>query len=278
MKKIRFIKDNEKFKICLTTYFDKNFEKIGNLCLKGMRKYAKKYGYDLRLFKEISSDRPPAWNKILITHLLFNDPKNYDFVFWIDSDTLFWRFDEDIAGEIEDDKDFYLCRSNFSGKYLPLTGAYLIRNSKWAKNFLQDVWNLKKYTYHNWWENAAVDELLGYKNLIDYHPVKLFFVGILYKFNLKHIATKFLINTGFHKFFCKIFQKKVNNSINEKEEEVKSTGNENLKKTKWLDLKWDSLIELDEAPDPIIMHYPAMSFEERLKKMTKDFKKIKNIN
>ncbi|MFA4952608.1 MAG: hypothetical protein WC584_00105 [Candidatus Pacearchaeota archaeon] len=262
----------KEYSVCITTHFDKNFEKIGKLSLIGMKKYAKKYGFDIRLFNEIKSNRPPAWNKILITQRLLNDPKKYDFIYWIDSDTLFFRFDEDIRQEIEPDKDFYLVKTNYPGFDIPLTGAFLIRNSEWSKKFLKDTWNLKKYTYHNWWENAAVDELLGFKDIIDYRPWKLFISGILYRLKLKNIATKILSKV---KYFFKINNR---SRLKKKSQENFSQDKKykhNLKKVKWLDLKWDSLIKLDEHPNPIIQHYPAMSFEERLKKMTKDFEKIK---
>jgi len=266
MKKISY----KKYSVCMTTHFDKNFEKIGNLSLIGMKKYAKKYGFDFKIYNDIKSNRPPAWNKILITQRLLNDPKKYDFVYWIDSDTLFFRFDEDIRQEIKPGKDFYLVKTDYLGFDIPLTGAFLIRNSEWSRNFLKDIWNLKKYTYHNLWENAAVDELLGFKEIINYHPLKLFISGILYQLNCKAFVTKIL--SKIRSFF------KISNSSKLKKQEKFVPDKKykyNLKKVKWLDLKWDSLIKLDEHPNPIIQHYPAMSFEERLEKMTKDFNNIK---
>ena len=264
-------KNNRKYSICITTYFDKNFEKIGNLSLKGMEKYAKKYGFDIKLFNNITSNRPPAWNKILIVQKLLEDPKKYDFIFWIDSDTLFWRFNEDIRQEIEENKDFYLVKTDYLGMDLPLSGAFLIRNSEWSKQFLKGVWGLKKYTYHHWWENAAIDDLLGFKEIIKYNKYKLFFTGILYKITLKHQVTSFLNKINLHKFLNKLFNNNTTkNLITIETPKV----NKNIEKVKWLDLKWDSLTRLDEDPNPIIQHYPAMSFEERLRRMTEDYKRI----
>lgn len=265
--------DYKKYSVCITTHFDKNFEKIGNLSVIGMKKYAKKYGFDFKIYNEIKSNRPPAWNKILIAQKLLEDKKKYDFVYWIDSDTLFFRFDEDIRKEIEPDKDFYLVKTDYLGFDIPLTGAFLIRNSEWSKKFLKDVWNLKKYLHHNWWENAAVDELLGFKEIIDYHPFKLFVSGILYRLKCKNLATKLL--SKIKSFFKKETSSKLKGHENfVPDKKYKS----NLEKVKWLDLKWDSLIKLDEHPNPIIQHYPAMSSEERLEKMIRDFEKVKDKN
>ena len=103
------IKDKN-ISVCMTTYFDKNFEKIGNICLKTLKVYAKKYGLDIRLYNNIKSNRPPAWNKILLIQKLLQDKKDYDFVFWIDSDALIINFDKDIREEIESAKDLYLVK------------------------------------------------------------------------------------------------------------------------------------------------------------------------
>src|SRR3989344_1012987 len=97
-------------KVCMTTYFDRNFSSMGRLCLKSVKKYAKKYGFDVKLYNKISSKRPPAWNKILVIQKLLKDPKKYDFILCVDADAIFVRFDEDIRKEIKPDKDFYLVK------------------------------------------------------------------------------------------------------------------------------------------------------------------------
>jgi len=268
-------KSKKQYSICIATYFDKNFKEVGDLSLKGMRKYAKKYRFDLVVDNQIKSRRPPAWNKILLVQKLLSSKKNYDFVLWIDPDTLFFRLDKDIREEIQEGKDFYLVKSNSTGQELPLTGVFLIRNSDWSKEFLKNVWALKKYTYHNWWENAAVDELIGYKDVINYNPLKLFVTGILSKLKCKKLATNLAnkIKTTFNLL-------KNKNTLLQKKQIIKNKkffSHKDHEKVKWLGLEWDSLINAEEARNPIIMHYPAMSIKERFKKMSSDLMKLREV-
>jgi len=148
-----------KYKICLTTYFDKRFEKLGKICLKSLKKYAEKHSYDVKLHNETSSVRPPSWNKILVIKKLFQE--GYDFVFWVDADALFVRFDEDIADEIEEDKDFYLVKLK-KNKELPNLGVYLIRNSSWSNEILDKKWAMEEYANRLWTDQAAFLDLFWF--------------------------------------------------------------------------------------------------------------------
>ena len=117
---------NKEISVCITTYFDKNFEKIGNICLKTINAYAERHGFDVKLYNNIKSNRPPAWNKILLIQKLFQDKRKYDFIFWIDSDALILNFDEDIRDEIEFMKDLYLVKHFIKDREVPNTGSFLI--------------------------------------------------------------------------------------------------------------------------------------------------------
>lgn len=256
--------------VCMTTYFDKNFERIGNMCLKTLKVYAKKYGFDIRLYNNIKSNRPPAWNKILLIQELFQDEKDYDFIFWIDSDALFVDFDEDIRKEVEIGKDFYLVKHFIKDREVPNTGSFLIRNSEWSKRFLTDVWNKKKHIYNKWWENAAVNELLGFK--IEENKKKQFILSWLYKLKIKNIVTNTINRLGLRKFISKSYNE------NRSYFPVKTKIIESrLDKVKWLDKKWNSLPGVSESPNPIVNHYPAKPFEERLKLMKGDLEKLNII-
>ena len=253
-------KMSDKPSICLTTYFDKNFEKLGHICLKSIKKYGGLYNYDVKLLN-VKSNRPPAWNKILIIKKLLEDKKNYDFILWIDSDALFVRFDCDISKEIELGKDFYLVKHNLNGKELPNTGFFLIRNSDWSKNFIKRIWGEKKFIYHHWWENAAVNYLLGfdvknqnqYKNFISYQLNKLKFKNYLKNFNrLKSLSYLFKL-------------RETNKQIN-KPSKIHSPF---INKVKWLDSKWNEITLDSQRIKGIVFHYPSLPYEERLTNMKK---------
>lgn len=266
MKKDSKKKNYEKYSVCMTTYFDKNFGELGKICLKSMEKYAEKHGFDIKLFNNIMINRPPAWTKIFIVRKLFNNSKNYDFILWVDSDALFVRFNEDIRREIQHNKDFYLVKHDG-----PNTGLFLIRNSEWSKNFLKDTWNFKKYIYHNLWENAAINDLLGYKDTLVYNKYKIFIKKILYKTNSKNLITNLIGATRINKYIYNLLERPTiqkRDNINQKEK-IERIDKE-LQKIKWLDREWNSVPQYP-SKNPILKHYPSMPFKERLKRMKIDF-------
>jgi len=259
---------NNKYSICLTTFFDKNFQNIGNICLKSMKKYADKYGYDIRIMNDFKTNRPAPWFKIKIIEKLLNDKKNYDFVFWIDADALFVRFDEDIGNEIIPNKDLYLVKHFIRGREVPNTGSFLIRNSEWSKEFLKKVWSKKEFIYNKWWENGAVNYLLGYRT--EHNRKKEIILSILYKLKIKNLVTNTINKIGLRSQITDFSESQTKRSPS-------GPNNKNIEKVGWLNLKWNSFPEVPESTSkkPIINHYPAMPYEKRLKSMIKDFSKIK---
>lgn len=255
-------------KICLTTYFDKNFSKMGNLCLESMKKYAEKHRFDVKLHNEISSERPPPWNKILVIKKLLDDPKKYDYIFWIDSDAVFVNFEENIRNAIESGKDFYLVKPFIDGRTAPNTGVMLIKNSTWIRNFLDRVWNMDEYVYSIGWENAAICDLLGFR--ATQNKPREFFQKALYKLKIKNQASVIFRKVRVGRIFSKSFEK--NNSKSE------SGGkSEFLDRVKWLDIRWNALPDYEKIykkmNNAIIHHYPSMAYNERLKRMLEDSKR-----
>ena len=184
---------------------------------------------------------------------------------WIDADAVFVRFDKDIRDEIEKGKDFYICLIDFKNRVAPNSGFFMFRKSAWSLNFLDRVWNKKEYTYHNYWENAAIIDLLGYKNSMNYNKSRLFLNGLLYRLKIKNFVTHFLrkthLNTLSSKFFKNLPEKK-----SRKKKEI------NLARVKWLSSNWNNLPGRVESKKAIVNHYPSKPFNERLAKMTEDVK------
>ena len=152
-------------KICITTYFDKTFSEMGEICLRSMNKYAILHGLDVKLHDDISADRPVPWYKLLLIQKIFSE--NYDYVFWVDADALFVNYERNIKDEIEKGRELYLVKHGINGREIPNTGVFLLKNSRWSRNLLKRIWSMEKYINHKWWENAALMDLLGYKELID---------------------------------------------------------------------------------------------------------------
>ena len=270
MRKSKEQTKHEKHSVCITTYFDKSYKEMGELSLKTIRKYAEVHGFDVRLFNKLKTNRPPAWNKILIVQRLLKDTKKYDFVLWVDSDALFVRFNEDIRKEIQPGKDFYLTKHDG-----PNTGLFLIKSSEWSKKFLEDTWNFKKYIYHNLWENAAINDLLGYRDTLVFNKYKIFIKEILYKLKCKNLITNLIGGTQINKYIYNLFEKPTkSNQDNVNQKEKNKNIDRELQKVKWLDSKWNSVPDYPSSK-PIIKHYPSIPHQERLRRMIEDFKGIK---
>lgn len=223
-------------KICLTTSFTKDYGRIGDLCLRSIQRYAGRYGYHIKSYGKLPGKRHIVWDRISITQALFRE--GYDFVFWIDSDTVFLRFDKDISSEIEEGKDLYLVeRPSRGGKHLNF-GIFLIRNSPWSKKLLNDIWKMERYLNHCWQEQGALIDLLGLiGDLGDDHRKNLGFGSQWGEPNL-----------------------------------------ELLRKVKKLDLKWNSFPGKAESNNPIINHYPSFSLPIRYRKMLRDSYRAQTIS
>jgi hypothetical protein len=160
-------------RLCVATYFDKGFGLIGEICAVTLKGYAALHGFELTIDRTLQSDRPPAWNKILLIQRLLRE--GYDFVLWVDADALFLRFEPDIRAEIVSGKDLFMVKHEIRSQIqpgawltldVPNTGVMLLRNSDWTHRFLQDVWDRSDFIHHRFWENAAVLDLMGYRALI----------------------------------------------------------------------------------------------------------------
>jgi galactosyl transferase GMA12/MNN10 family len=135
-------------------------ESLLRLARRSFTPYARRHGYDLDLHTEIvDGARPAPWSKIpLLRDLVLR----YETVVWLDADTVIVDRSVDIADEVVREAFLYLVEHTVRGEPRPNTGVMLLRGGEEAASFLDEVWALKSYVHHRWWENAAVCELLGY--------------------------------------------------------------------------------------------------------------------
>jgi hypothetical protein len=224
-------------RIKVITAYDDKFASVGDISARSIAVYATLNKLDYGIFPIPSTERPASWGKLKLILDIFKENDSPDFVFWVDADACFVRFDENISRVIKDDKDFYLvshvfCRFSVRhGVYLavdrPNMGVFMIRKSEWSINFLNKLWSMSQYIDHPWWENAAAMDLFGYR--------------------------------------CELTG---NIESNEAIEEY-------LAKVEWLPLAWNSLADLwnrtkdnDGSVDPIILHYAGASMEVRQQHMS----------
>ncbi len=165
----------KKYKIKIITSYDKNFYEIGNKTKETFKKYAETNGYNFENIAMPNTGRPPAWSKI---HILIEEmiKKKHDYIMWIDADAFFNNYNTDIASEIEEDKEIYMVKhycevhkgTIYDNTKLTIlrinTGVLLMKVSDYNLNFLQKVWGKEEYINHQWWEQAAIMDIIGFRS------------------------------------------------------------------------------------------------------------------
>jgi hypothetical protein len=135
-----------------------------DIALPSLRAYANRHHFDLVAVRhDTAFGRPVAWGKLPIIHGLLN--ASYKLVVWIDADAIIVNLEPNIADEVRPGKDLYLVEHYFepSGEATANTGVMMIRAGDWARQLLAAAWARTDLIQHQWWENAAIMQLLGYR-------------------------------------------------------------------------------------------------------------------
>lgn len=128
--------EQKKYKIAFLTFENRTEEYI-NLHNKNMELYCKKYGYDYIYIAKNTTGISPYWYKVFLVKDLLE--KDYDYVFWLDSDTAIMNFNIDLGDDILDkyDSDIFVGSDNI--KYdVVNAGLFIVRNSKIGREFIDD--------------------------------------------------------------------------------------------------------------------------------------------
>lgn len=129
-----------------------------------LRAYARRHGYTTVLSSEdaLSEGRPPSWAKLNLVRSLLDE---FDYVFWIDADAIIVDVGRDVIDEVDDDADIWFARHpqnrDLDASVLN-AGVFLARSSQFTLDLIDAVWNSEEFVDHNWWENAALLDVLGY--------------------------------------------------------------------------------------------------------------------
>lgn len=129
------------YRIAIVTLFDKNYEELAKYSLPNKLAYANKHGYDFYYYdKTLDSSRPPQWSKILaIKNVL--DLNKYDWVWWIDIDSLIMNFNIRLESILDNSYDIIFTQNKHS--YIS-NGSSFFKNSDICKQFLHDSYVLEK--------------------------------------------------------------------------------------------------------------------------------------
>jgi hypothetical protein len=133
--------------------------------------YADEHGYDLHVVEHrLAPHRPPSWGKVLLLHQLV---QAYDLVLWVDSDALFVDVTRDVADGLRPGRFLHLVAHRFGHERLFNCGVMVLRGGALSRRFLELVWNQHDLVQHEWWENAAVLRVLGYRLERPVRPARL---------------------------------------------------------------------------------------------------------
>jgi hypothetical protein len=131
--------------------------------------YADAHGYSfVALHHRLAENRPAAWDKVVLLHSLVNDN---DLVVWIDCDALVLDDAPDVAGALDPNRFLHLVEHRNGRDRIPNTGVLALQGGDRSLAFLDQVWRQRRFVHDRWWENAAVNHLLGYRDVGGVRPV-----------------------------------------------------------------------------------------------------------
>ncbi|KAI8920503.1 hypothetical protein BC831DRAFT_479337 [Entophlyctis helioformis] len=153
----------------------------GHLSVDNKQAYADRHGYGMYFQTSVlDQSRPPAWSKIIALQHLIRQGQ-HKWLWSLDMDTVITNYNKTVTDLIDDRYDLIVARDCNDIN----TGSFLIKASNWSLGFLEEVYKHEHAQPREWWENAAIIEvlkderfeakthvkLISQKLLNSYHPV-----------------------------------------------------------------------------------------------------------
>lgn len=131
------VKECPKYKIAFVTFEnrDEDYIRLHDL---NVEKYCKYWGYEYIRVTENDSGMSPYWYKVLLIYNLMKTNK-YDYLFWMDSDTVINNFNIDLGDDIlcKYNSDIFIAPDNVKYDIIN-SGLFIVRNSEIGKKFMED--------------------------------------------------------------------------------------------------------------------------------------------
>ena len=140
----------------LVTFGTGAHERLLRIALPTFREFADRHAYELVVADpNTSSGRPPSWLKV---PLLYDLLRRHDEVLWLDADTVIVDTSEDFL--VPADAWQAMVEHYMRPDRIPNLGVWVVRPPMRA--VLMELWGMRQYINHIWWEQGAMLELLGY--------------------------------------------------------------------------------------------------------------------
>lgn len=138
MKVFKNDQSNKAKKIAIVTLYDKNYFEFAKYSVPNKLQYANIHKYDLICFEGVlDPNRTAHWSKIKAIQYALND---YDWVWWIDIDSIVMNFDIKLESIIDENYDMIFTSNEHS--FLS-NGSSFFKSSELVKNFLSESYELK---------------------------------------------------------------------------------------------------------------------------------------
>lgn len=123
----------------------RDFDALEQISFPNQHAYAKKNNYHWTDSSHlVDPSRPPAWSKLLAVQALLQPTSDCDWVLWLDADVLIMNSSIRLQDLLPADPEIMLIATH-DRKFTANSGVWLLRNSDWSRQFLNDWWNLKAW-------------------------------------------------------------------------------------------------------------------------------------
>ena len=196
----------------IITAYNHRYETLANIVTPIFRDYCSYHKYQYQEY--IISDnylRPAPWAKIEYLLKEIDQRPNY-YTLWIDSDAVILNKNIDLWSFVKPNKFLYLSKDHNNIN----SGVVLIKNHIEIKNLLLKAWTLTQYLNHEWWEQAALIDLItknynGINYYIEYIEPEIFNtinIEPTDKSFIAHLAGPFLERKEFYlKKYSKLYNR-----------------------------------------------------------------------
>lgn len=131
--------------------------------LHTFREFGARHGYDVVVgAADEAHGRSIAWAKVPLIRRLLDF---YDFVLWLDADTIVLDASDDPAELLSPDYFQALVRYTWFGQQQPCTGVWVLASDERSKRFIDELWSFDDYHDEHPWEQAGVMKLLGWSSI-----------------------------------------------------------------------------------------------------------------
>ena len=106
---------------------------LTELSIENKRQHAAQRGFDLVVAQNLAHGRTARWDKVMLLRRMLS---RYQWVHWVDLDTLFMNMKRDPMAFLDPAYDLHVAK-DANGLN---TGSFYVKASEWSHNFLRRVW------------------------------------------------------------------------------------------------------------------------------------------